>query len=184
MAKRATTQVKDGKVVLAQFGSAAALLEAAKEMRDSGYTRFDCHSPFPIHGMNSAMGLKRSSLSIIVGASALIGLAGAYYMQFWMSAVDYRLILSGKPFNSFQSDTPVVFALAVLGAAFASFFGMLALAKLPRYHHPLFNSVRFDKFSDNGFFISVESDDPKFSQTDTPAILAKIGGKHIEVLES
>lgn len=130
------------------------------------------------------MGTERSRLSIIVGIFALIGLVGAFYMQYWMSAVDYPLILSGKPFNSYQSDIPVVFALTVLLAAFAAFFGMLALARLPRYHHPLFTSERFDKFSDNGFFLSVESNDPKFNKEDTTALLVQIGGQHLEVLEA
>ncbi len=123
-------------------------------------------------------------MSIIVGLFALIGLGGAYYMQYWMSAVDYPLIISGKPFNSYQSDTPVVFAMAVLLAAFAAFFGMMALARLPRYHHPLFTSERFDKVADNAFFISVESDDPQFNLVNTTAFLIGIGGKHVEVIES
>ena len=172
------------KIILAQFGSASELLEAAREMHDAGYTNFDCHSPFPVHGMNIAMGIKRSGLSVIVGLFALIGLVGAYLMQYWMSAVDYPLIVSGKPFNSYQSDTPVVFALAVLLAAFASFFGMLGLSRLPRYNHLLFTSERFNKFSDNAFFISVESGDPRFNPIETTAFLIGIGGKHVEVLES
>jgi hypothetical protein len=171
-------------VILAQFESVPALLQAAKEMRDSGYTKFDCHSPFPIHGMTEAMGIRRSPLSIFVGLFALIGLLGAYYMQYWMSAVNYPIIISGKPFNSYPADTPVVFALAVLLAAFAAFFGMLALAKLPRFNHPLFSSERFDKFSDNGFFISIESDDPKFGLEETSAFLIGVGGKHLEVLNT
>jgi hypothetical protein len=169
-------------IILAQFESARELLEAAEEMRDAGYTRFDCHSPFPVRGMNTAMGIRRSRLSVWVGFFALIGLVGAYYMQYWMSAVNYPIIVSGKPFNSYQADTPIVFALSVLLAAFAAFFGMLVFSKLPRFNHPLFNSERFDKFSDNGFFISVESDDPQFDLEKTTAFLTGIGGKHLEVL--
>jgi hypothetical protein len=171
-------------IILAQFDGVPELLEAAGEMRDAGYTRFDCHSPFPIHGMNTAMGIRRSRLSILVGFFALVGLTGAYYMQYWMSAVNYPIIISGKPFNSYPADTPVIFALAVLLAAFAAFFGMLALSRLPRFNHPLFSSERFDKFSDNGFFISVESEDPKFGLEETTAFLSAIGGKHLEVLQA
>jgi hypothetical protein len=174
---------RENKILLAQFDSAAALVKAAQEMRDAGYKRFDCHSPFPIHGLSRAMGLKASRLSLYVGIAALIGLGGAFLMQYWMSAIDYRLILSGKPFNSYQSDTPVVFALAVLFAAFTSFFGMLIITKLPRYHHPLFTSERFEKFSDNAFFISIESGDPKFDLEKTKVFLSGIGGKNLEVLD-
>jgi hypothetical protein len=174
---------REDKILLAQFDSPATLLAAAREMRDSGYKRFDCHSPFPVHGLSRAMGMHASKLSLIVGIAALIGLAGAFLMQYWMSAVDYRLIISGKPFNSYQTDTPVVFALAVLFAAFASFFGMLIITRLPRFHHPLFSSEHFEKFSDNAFFISVESIDANFDLEKTTSFLTGIGGKNLEVLD-
>ncbi len=172
------------KIILVQFESPEKLLRAAGEIHKAGYSNFDCHSPFPVHGLDRAMGLKRSKLSMLVGLFALIGLAGAFLMQYWMSAVDYPLLVSGKPFNSYQTDTPVVFALAVLLAAFASFFGMLIITRLPRYHHPLFSSERFEMFSDNGFFISVESGDPKFDLEKTSAFLSEIGGTDLEVLEA
>jgi hypothetical protein len=172
------------RIILAQFESPEKLLEAAREMHNAGYGKFDCHSPFPVHGLSRAMGLGPSKLSLIVGTSAIIGLVIAFIMQYWMSVVDYPLIISGKPFNSFQADTPVVFALAVLFAAFAAFFGMLIITKLPRYHHPLFSSDRFEKFSDNGFFISVESGDPQFDLEKTTAFLSEIGGIDLEVLEA
>jgi hypothetical protein len=170
-------------LILTRFDSPASLLKAAREMRDAGYKKFDCHSPFPIHGLDHAMGLRRSRLSFIVGACAAIGLSGAFLMQYWMSAVDYPLVLSGKPYNSFQSDTPVVFAIAVLLAAIAAFIGMLTLSGLPRHHHPAFNSEAFERFADDAFFISVDSTDPLFDTRKTSDFLLKIGGTGLEVLE-
>jgi len=171
------------KVILAEFESSGAILQAACELRDAGYTHFDCHSPFPIHGMNDAMGIKRSSLSVLVGSFALLALGGAFYMQYWMSSVDYRLVISGKPFNSFQAYTPVVFALTVLTAAIVSFVAVLGLSKLPRFNHPTFSSERFARFSDDAFFVSVESDDAKFDEVKTRSFLVSIGAQNIEVLE-
>jgi hypothetical protein len=170
-------------ILLAQFGSAAELLDAARKLRDAGYKKFDCHSPFPIHGLNRAMGIGRSRLSVIVGIFAAIGLAGAFCMQYWMSSIDYPILVSGKPYNSYPAYTPVVFALTVLLAAFASFFGALVLSRLPRYHHPLFSSERFEQFSDNSFFVSMETNDPKFDPEKTSAFMQEIGGQHLEVLE-
>jgi hypothetical protein len=171
-----------GKIILAEFGSPTELLKAASKLRDAGYKSFDCHSPFPIHGLNQAMGIGRSKLAVFAGIAAAIGFTIALAMQYWMSTIDYPLIVSGKPFNSYPAYTPVTFALAVLLAAFASFFGMLFLSKLPRFNHPLFESEKFEKFSDDSFFISVESNDPGFDSEKTSAFLKEIGGKNLEVL--
>jgi len=151
-------------------------------MRDSGYKLYDCHSPFPIHGMNKAMGVNRSNLGYLVGIFALIGFSGALLLQWWTSAIDYPIIISGKPFFSYQAFVPVIFALAVLFSALAVTFGMLIANRLPMLFHPLFSSARFKRFSTDGFFISVESNDPRFDSSRTKAFLESIGGKNIELL--
>ena len=169
--------------VLARFDGPSALIEAAKKVREAGYTKFDCHSPFPIHGMDAAMGLARSPLGWLVGLAAIIGTSGALALQWWTSAVDYKLVISGKPFFSYQAYVPVTFALGVLLAAFAALIGMLAINGLPRFHHPVFYSDRFTKATDDGFFVSIEADDPKFSPEQSKAFLESIGGADTEVLE-
>jgi hypothetical protein len=176
-------QPKGTGLILAEFDSPETLLRAARKVREEGYRKFDCHSPFPIHGMDRAMGLKRSGLGFIVGFFALVGLIGAVLLQWYASAVAYRLVISGKPFFSYQAYLPVTFAIAVLLAAAISVFGMMALNRLPRLNHPLFSSERFGRFSDNGFFLSVEGTDSKFDPEKTPSFLRTIGGRDVEVLE-
>jgi hypothetical protein len=168
--------------VLARFDSPTSLLKAAEKLRDAGYKKFDCHSPFPIHGMDDAMGLRRSPLGWIVGLLALIGGSGLLALQWWTSSVDYPLVISGKPFFSFQAYVPVTFAGAVLLGAFAATFGMLMLNRLPRLFHPVFYSNRFNA-GDDGFFVSIESDDSLFDANKTSAFLESIGGKQVEKLE-
>jgi len=85
--------------ILAEFDTPKELLHAAEKFRDEGYIAFDCHSPFPIHGMDEAMGEQRSILGWIVGGMGFLGCGGALLMQWWMSAVDYPLIISGKPYD-------------------------------------------------------------------------------------
>ncbi len=167
---------------LAEFKNPAELLKAAEKVRDAGYKDFDCHSPFPIHGMDEAMGEKRSKLGVIVGLAAITGGSGALLMQWWMSAVDYKLVIAGKPFFSYQAFFPVTFSLAVLFSAGMALFGMLSLIKL-RFHHPVFYSERFNKASDDVFFISVLSGDPLFSEEKTPSFLKSIGGTGVETLQ-
>ncbi len=169
--------------ILARFSGPAALLEAGGKIREAGYRKFDCHSPFPIHGMDRAMGLKRSPIGWIAGLCALVGGTGGIALQWYASTISYPLVISGKPFFSFQAYVPVTFALAVLGAAFGSVFGMLFLNRLPRWHHPLFQSERFGKFSDDAFFVSIESDDPLYDAIKTPDFLESIGGMNTEVLK-
>jgi len=169
-------------LVLARFADAPALFAAAKKVRDAGYSKFDCHSPFPIHGMDTAMGLKRSPLGWIIGLAAIGGTASALWLQWWTSSVDYPLVISGKPFFSYQAYLPITFGLGVLAAAIIALVGMLVLNKLPRWHHPIFNSEQFEAASDDSFFVSIDSADPQFDESKTGAFLESIGGADIEVV--
>ncbi|UCE65230.1 MAG: DUF3341 domain-containing protein [Candidatus Zixiibacteriota bacterium] len=168
--------------IIARFENTADLLSAAEKTRDAGYNKFDCHSPFPIHGMDKAMGLKRSGLGWLVGISGIIGTSSALLLQWWTSTIDYPLVISGKPLFSFQAYVPVTFALGVLLSAFTALFGMLILNGLPRLSHPVFYSDKFARFSDDGFFLSIESDDANFDPRQTAKFLESIGGKDIELL--
>ncbi len=174
---------KIDRVILAEFGSPKELLKAAEKMRQEGYKEYDCHSPFHIHGMDAAMGLKRSPLGYIVFAFATMGLLGALGLQYWTSAVDYPLVISGKPFFSGPAFVPVVFALTILTAAITAVVGMIVINRLPRLRHPLFSSDRFGKFSNGSFFISVESSDKKYNEAHTAGFLKAIGGQNIEILK-
>ncbi|MCB0327634.1 MAG: DUF3341 domain-containing protein [Bdellovibrionales bacterium] len=167
--------------ILASFDSPAALIQAAEKTRDAGYKHFDCYSPFPIHGMDAAMGLKRSPLGLIAAGGAFGGLATAALMQWWMSAVDYPLVLSGKPFFSYQAFVPIAFELTILGAALAAVFGMFALNQMPQYHHPVFESDKLLKTSsDNGFVLAIESSDPAFSTDGVEQFMKDLGAAQIE----
>lgn len=169
--------------VIAEFESPGALLQAAEKVRDAGYKKFDCHSPFPIHGMDAAMGLKRSFVGYIAGICALLGGSFALWLQWWTSTVDYRMVISGKPFFSYQAYVVVTFGLTILGAAFGAVFGMLITNRLPRWFHGLFYSDNFTRFSDDAFFVSIESDDPQFNEQKTSQFLESIGGRKVEVVK-
>ncbi len=168
--------------MLAEFDNPGALLKAAERVRDEGYTQFDCHSPFPIHGMDDAMGLKRSALGWVIGLIAFSGVAVAIWLQWWTSSVDYKFVISGKPFFSFQAYVPITFGLGVLFGAIAAAFGMFHFNRLPRLNHPLFTSERFKKFSTDGFFVSIEAEDQKFDPKETADFLRSIGATHVEQL--
>lgn len=168
--------------LLAEFENPNALLAAAKKMNHEGYKNYDCHSPFPIHGMDGAMGLKRSPLGFIVFFFAAGALLAGVALEWWTSAVDYPIVISGKPFFSYQAYGPVAFAIMVLIGSFTSLIGMIVLNKLPKFYHPLFNSTRFEKVMDDGFFVSLSAEDEKFDIEKSKSFLEEIGGKNIEVI--
>ena len=169
--------------LLASFTSPATVLKAAESLRDAGYKRFEVYSPFPIHGMDRAMGINDSPLGWIVVVCGAIGLSGALLLQWWVSVEAYAIVTSGKPLFSFQAFVPICFELMVLLSGFGAVFGMFALNKLPQLYHPLFRKKSFLKVTSHGFFVSVDSDDPRYSQVETADLLRSIGSVGIETIE-
>jgi hypothetical protein len=186
---------------LAEFDNVQDLYHAAEHVRDAGYSRWDVHTPFPVHGMDTAMGNPRSILPKLVFCGGITGTTLAFILQtvtqtnFWGQTLGlkfvedivetYPTVVQGKPIDiwTLPAFFPVMFELTILFSAFTTLFGLLALMGLPRWNHPLFTSKRFAKFSDDGFFVCIEARDPKFSQDGTKALLEKAGGKNVELVE-
>lgn len=169
--------------IVAEFATPASVYHAAEKMRDSGFAKWDVYSPYPMHGLDEAMGVKRTILPILVATGAFTGVGLAYLMQWWMSAVDFQIVVQGKPYGAWEPFVPITFEMGVLFAAFTSLFGMLALNGLPRFNHPLFRSERFLSVSDDRYMIAVEAEDPKFDPEQTRAFLESLGGTDIELIE-
>ncbi len=166
--------------ILAEFSNPKTLTDAAKHINNNGYRHYDTFSPFPIHGMDKAMSLKKSKLGWIVLSHGLLGFAGAFTMIYFMMVMDYPMNISGKPLLNLPAWIPVIFELTVLLSAFGAVFGMFYLNGLPRLNHPLFNSENFKKASDDGFFVCIESDDPQFETEKVQQLLKDIGATNIE----
>lgn len=169
--------------LLAEFDSPAAVYHAAEKVRDAGYRAWDVHAPFPIHGIEHAMGQRRTILPFIMGIGALTGVLTAVSMQYFMNAVDYEFVVQGKDPFAWEPLVPVTFELGVLLSAFAALFGMLALNGLPRWNHPLFGRDRFLRSTDASFFIVIEARDGKFDPAQTSELLRSAGATHVEVVE-
>jgi hypothetical protein len=169
--------------VLAEFETPGAVYAAAEKVRDAGYTRWDVHTPFPIHGIEGAMGIKRTILPVIIAFGAFTGVGGALLMQWWMGAIDYPLTVQGKPYGAWEPWVPITFELGVLLAAFSALLGMMALNGLPRHHHPLLARERFLRSGQDRFFICIEASDPKFDPQRARDLLRSAGGSHIDLVE-
>ena len=170
--------------VVAEFRSAEDLIAGARRVREAGYTKWDAHAPFAVHGLDEAMGISPTILPWLVLGAGITGTLAAFVMQYWMNAVDYKLIVGGKPFNSFPSSVPVIFEVTVLLAALTAFFAMLGLNRLPELAHPLFRNASFRRATSHAFFISVEAADPRFDAPATERFLREAGGIRVEWIEA
>lgn len=161
--------------VVAEFATVDELVNAARKCRDAGFSRWDCHSPFPIHGMDEAMAIKPTILPwIVLTAGVSGGPIGGLVMQWWMNAVNYPFIISGKPFWSLPANIPVIFECTVLCSAFTAVFGMFMLNGLPALYNPLFKLERFRRATDDRFFVVIDASDPKFDEVGTPQFLQSL----------
>ncbi|HWR53834.1 MAG TPA: DUF3341 domain-containing protein, partial [Bryobacteraceae bacterium] len=168
--------------VVAEFNSAEALVRAARSVRKAGYTKLDAYSPFPIHGIDEAMGARRSRLGFIVFGMGLMGLSAALMLQWWTGTVAYPLVIGGKPLFAIEFSIPITFELTVLFAAFGAVFGMLGFNGLPRFYHPIFQHSRFAAVTDDAFLLAIESEGDDFQPERAVDVLEALGGRNAEVI--
>jgi hypothetical protein len=169
--------------VIAEFTTPAGIMHAAEKVRDAGYTRWDAFTPFPVHGMDRAMGLKNSKVGWFAFLGGVTGYTCGMLMIWYMNDLNYPLVVGGKPMFSPYAAFPPSYELTILFGAFGSLFGMLFLNRLPRLHHPLLKNRRFGQVTHDRFFIVIECGDPKYSESDTVKLLEEAGSNHIEAVE-
>ena len=180
--------------IMAEFATPADIYHAAEKVRDAGYKWWDCCTPFPVHGLDKAMGVRPTILPVLVFFGGLTGTLAAVGLQILTNAtrVDipllflhgYNFMISGKPYISGPAFVPIAFELTVLFAALSSFLLALVLNGLPRLYHPCFKSVRFARATDDRFFVVIEARDPKFSPTRTEELLRSLHPLSIETVEA
>jgi len=170
--------------LIAAFDSPGAVMSAAEQVRDAGYRRWDCITPFPIHGMDEAMGQRRSIVPRISLCGGITGFCTGMSMIWYMDRFDYPLEVGGKPFFSPMFAFPVSYELTILFTAFATIIGMFVVNGLPMHYHPVLNYEKIKSATDDTFFIVIEAVDPRYDTGNTRALLAKIGGRDITELEA
>ena len=160
--------------LLAEFETAQQILDATRQARLAGYREMDAYSPYPVEGLAQELGLRRTRVPFVVLVAGLVGAATGFFMQWYSMAVDYPFNVGGRPFNSWPVYIPITFEVMVLVAAFAALLGMLFLNGLPRPHHPVFNVPRFERASQDRFFLCIEASDPQFDRERTGQFLATL----------
>ena len=165
---------------LAEYETAADILHAAEKVRDAGFSRWDVFTPFPLHGMDKAMGMKNSKVGWFSFLGGTLGYTTGMVMIWWMNAVDYPIVVGGKPMFSPYGAFPPSYELTILFGSFGAILGMLFLNRLPRLHNPLFKHKRFALATHDRYFLVIETTDPKYSSTETRRLLETTGSKLIE----
>jgi hypothetical protein len=170
--------------LVATFETSSALYHAAEQVRDAGYRQWDCITPCPVHGLDKAMGVKRSIVPRISLCGGITGFITGMSLIYWTGAVAYPLVVGGKPYFSPLFAFPISYELTILFTAFATIFGIFWTNGLPMHHHPVLKSDLILRGLDDQFLVVIEACDPKFDRTATRTLLEKAGGKNIMELES
>lgn len=169
--------------LMAEFENPNDLVEATRKARESGFTKLDAYSPYPIEALTEALDIHDRKLpAVVLGGGILGGLAG-YALCYWCSVIEYPMNVGGKPFHSVPAFIVPTFETTILFAAFAAVFGMLALNGLPQPYHPVFNAPRFALASRDRFFLCIEAADAKFDHDETWAFLTKLGPRVVMDVE-
>jgi len=168
--------------VLGQFEAPEDLVRATAAVREEGYEKFEAYTPFPIEEMPQALGFKPTPVAWIMFAGGVTGAISGYLLQFYVAVIAYPINVGGRPLNSWQSFVPVVFEMTVLFAALSGLVGMLWLNGLPLPHHPLFGVPAFERATRDGFFLCLESSDPRFDEDSARRLLQRLGAHDVVVV--
>ena len=170
--------------LMAEFGDVTTLVKAAERTTAEGYKKVDAFTPFPVHELFHALDANDRRLPLIVLLAGITGCFAGFGLCYWVSAIAYPLNIGGRPFNSWPSFIPVTFEVTILFAAFTAVIAMVVLNGLPMPYHPVFNVQRFaERASQDGLFLSIEADDPKFDRERTRAFLQGLGAREVNDIE-
>jgi len=181
--------------LMAEFDSPAAIYEAAERTRERGYRWWDCHVPFPVHGLDKAMGIRPTILPILVFFGGLTGAMTGLFLQWYTNAASiltwffvplrgYEFLISGKPLDSVPAWIPVIFEMTILFSALATAGWMFLLNGLPRLYHPTLKCPRFARATNDRFFLVIEARDPAFTRAKTEEFMKTLDPLSIEALEN
>lgn len=165
-----------------EFEDENRLLDAIERIRHKGYSKLEAYTPFAIHGIDEALGSKPSKLGWFVLCCGTFGATAAATFIWWSGAVDYPIVVGGKPLFAFTFSIPIMFELMILLSAFGSLYGMLGINRLPKFYHPIFNYANSERITDDSFVLAIESEDPQFDADECVKVLEEAGARYAEVV--
>lgn len=167
---------------VALYDDVDRLMAGARAVRDAGYRSWDCHTPYPVHGLDEAMGLKPSIVPTITLTAGLLGFLSAIALQGGLSVFQYPTNVGGKPLFSWPAFVPIMFELFVLFAALATMASIVILGRLGRWHHPLHDTGVAEQVSADRFAIVLSSKDARWSAGAADRLLHATGAAEVRPL--
>jgi mono/diheme cytochrome c family protein len=170
--------------ILGLYQDAQSLMDAIPHVKAKATARLEAYTPYPIHGMDKALGLRKSPLAGMVLIMGVIGAIAAVGFELWASGIDYPIVTAGKPYFSWEAFVPIMFEVTVLFATFTAGLGMLLLLnRLPFFRHPMLKSKAMPLITRDRYVLAVEADGADLDVEEVSALLRKSGASEIEVLE-
>ncbi|RPI68466.1 MAG: DUF3341 domain-containing protein [Ignavibacteriae bacterium] len=170
--------------IVGEFTDVNVVMKAAETIRDAGYRQWDIYTPYPVHGLDKAMGVKRSMLTYFSFVGLVGGLSTALGLQWWTGAFDYLLNIGGKGFFDWQFSIPIDFELSILGTAILTVVGLFHLCRLPTWFHRYQEDESFQKSADDTFVVAIDSDDDRFSAEGSQDLLRRLGATNVHIVTS
>ena len=169
--------------VLGIFDTPDALMHAIPKVRAAKAGAVEAYTPYPIHGIDDALGLRRSPLGGMVLVMGVIGALTAFGFEYWISAVDYPIITGGKAVSSWEAFIPIMFEVTVLFATFTAGLGMLLLLnRLPYFGHPVLASRSIKFITRDRYALALEAEGDGFDPEEAARVLKAAGAVEIETL--
>ena len=168
--------------VVGLFDDTDSLLRAAAAVRDSGHKQWDCHTPFPVHGLDDAMGLKPSPVPYVTITAGFIGLGVALLLTGGLSVWHYPIHIGGKALFSWQAFVPIYFELFVLFAAFSTLGAVIVFGRLGRWHSPLHDSNVMHEITRDRYAIVLNQEERGRSHDELRSLLERAGCRDIRPL--
>jgi len=165
--------------VMGEFHHPQELVDAIEHVRAEGYTKIDAYTPYPIEEVWEAIGHHKSPVPLIVLIGGIVGGLSGFFLQYWVSAVEYPLNIGGRPYNSWPAFIPVTFECTILGAVLAAVAGVFILNGLPEPYHPVFNVPHFAFASRDRYFLCIEATDPKFDRQRAHLLLLSLRASEV-----
>jgi len=151
------------------------LVSAAYKVRQAGFVKFDAITPFPVHGMEEAIGIKRSWIPWVTFIMGATGCLAGIWLQYWTSAIDWAVNVGGRPFFSGPAFVPVMFEMTILFAALSSVAALFFACRLPKMDP----SIIDPDLTSHKFALFIPENDVGYDAGRVEQLLRQVGAKEV-----
>ncbi|MGH8220403.1 MAG: DUF3341 domain-containing protein [Steroidobacteraceae bacterium] len=159
-----------------EFRTPEDAVAVARELTEAGFTRWDIYGPAPLQDIEQAVPTRRGlAVTLVMFAAAIVGASWGYFIEYWDAVIDFPINVGGRPLNGWPGFVPSAWEICALFTVYFGFFAFLAANRLPRLHHPIFAAPRFDRATQDRFFVAVETADERYDAARVHELFARHG---------